>query len=164
MDIPRLGVQSQQQQLAYSTATAMPDASCNCGLHHSPWQCRIRSPLNEARDWTCVLMGTSQIRFHWATMGTLGWSILKHYRILDALQDWENEEACWQSCETGYSPGRGGVSNTAWGSKKNLDDLNELLQTQISNTVLVLYIHMKYKHLTHIFYVEREHSIRECKW
>ena len=34
------------------------------------WQCWILNPLNEAHDWTCILMDTSQIRFCWATMGT----------------------------------------------------------------------------------------------
>ena len=35
-------------------------------LHQSSRQCRILNPLMEARDWTCVLVDPSQIRFHWA--------------------------------------------------------------------------------------------------
>ena len=27
-------------------------------------------PLSKARDWTCILMDASEIRFHWATTGT----------------------------------------------------------------------------------------------
>ena len=48
----------------------MPDASNIYDLHHSSWQHGILNPLSEARDQTCVLMVTSQIRFCWATMGT----------------------------------------------------------------------------------------------
>ena len=35
MEVPRLGVQLEQQMLAYTTATATPDLSCVCGLYHS---------------------------------------------------------------------------------------------------------------------------------
>ena len=35
-----------------------------------PRQHWILNPLSEARNWTCVLMDASQIRFCWATMGT----------------------------------------------------------------------------------------------
>ena len=35
---------------AYVIATAIPDLSHVCNLHHSPWQCRILNPLCEARD------------------------------------------------------------------------------------------------------------------
>ena len=48
----------------------MLDPSCVCDLHHSSQQCRILNPLSEARDWTCVFMDASQIRFYWATKGT----------------------------------------------------------------------------------------------
>ena len=33
----------------------------------APW---IFNPPREAMDWTCILMDTSQIHFHWAMMGT----------------------------------------------------------------------------------------------
>ena len=33
-------------------------------------QCQVLSPLSEARDQTCILMGTSQVCYHWATKGT----------------------------------------------------------------------------------------------
>ena len=38
MEIPRLGVQSELQLPAYSTATATPDPCFICNLHHSSWQ------------------------------------------------------------------------------------------------------------------------------
>jgi len=63
-EVPRLGVESELQPLAYATATATQDASLICGLHFSSQQCRILNPLSEARDRTQVLMDTSQIRFH----------------------------------------------------------------------------------------------------
>ena len=64
------GVESELPLLAYVTATATPDQSRNCDLHHSSRQCRILSPLSEARDGTCVLIDASQTHFHRATMGT----------------------------------------------------------------------------------------------
>ena len=59
MEVPMLGVKSELQLLAYSTATAMPDPSHVCNLHHS--SCWILNPLSEARDRTSVLMDTSQV-------------------------------------------------------------------------------------------------------
>ena len=38
MEVPRLGVKSELQLPAYSTATAMPDLSCICNLHRSSCQ------------------------------------------------------------------------------------------------------------------------------
>ena len=35
MEVPRLGVQSELYLLAYTTATATPDPSHICNLHHS---------------------------------------------------------------------------------------------------------------------------------
>ena len=55
---------------AYARATAMPDPSHIGDLHHSSQQRRILNPLREARDWTHILMDTSQIHFCWATTGT----------------------------------------------------------------------------------------------
>ena len=53
-----------------TTATAAPDPSLVCDLHHSAQQCSILYPWSEARDQTCVPMDASQIRFYWATTGT----------------------------------------------------------------------------------------------
>ena len=63
MEIPRLGVESELQLLAYTTATAAPDPSCVCNLHHSSGQSQILNPLSEARDQTHILMKTSQFRY-----------------------------------------------------------------------------------------------------
>ena len=71
MEVPRLGVESELQLLAYTTATAIPDPSGVCDLHYSSWQRRILNPLSKDRDRTCNLMVPSQIRFCWATTGTL---------------------------------------------------------------------------------------------
>ena len=70
MEVPRLGVESEVQLLVYATATAMPDLSCFWDLHTSSWQCRIFNPLSKAKDQTHILMDTSQVHYHWATMGT----------------------------------------------------------------------------------------------
>ena len=70
MEVPKLGVELELQLLAYATATATPDPRLVCDVHHSSWQHQILNPLSEARNWTCVLMDASQIRFCWAMMGT----------------------------------------------------------------------------------------------
>ena len=72
MEVPRLGVQMELQLSAYTTATAMPDLSHVCDLHHSSQQHRILNPLSEARDRTRNLMVPSWIHFSCAMMGTLG--------------------------------------------------------------------------------------------
>ena len=41
MEVPRWGVKSEVQLLAYTTATAMPESSHICYLNHRWWQCRI---------------------------------------------------------------------------------------------------------------------------
>ena len=62
MEVPRLGVKSELELLAHTTAT-MRDLSHICDLHHSSWQCQILNQLSEARIWTCVLMDTSQVHY-----------------------------------------------------------------------------------------------------
>ena len=69
VEVPRLGVQSELQLLAYE-ATAAQDPSSICGLHYSSRQRRILNPLSKARDQTCILMDTSWIHFRCATTGT----------------------------------------------------------------------------------------------
>ena len=64
MEVPRLGVKSELQLLAYTTATATQDQSHACDLHHSSWQCRILNPLSKARNQTRILMDTSQVRYY----------------------------------------------------------------------------------------------------
>ena len=66
MEFPRLGVESELQLPAYTTASATSDLSCVCDLYHSSWQSQILNLLSENRDWTFILMDASQIRFCWA--------------------------------------------------------------------------------------------------
>ena len=61
-EVPRLGVESELWLLAYTTATAMRELSRICHLHHSSRQCRLLNALSKARDRTCNLMVSSQIR------------------------------------------------------------------------------------------------------
>ena len=70
MEVPRLGVQSELQPLAYTTATATRDLSRVCNLHHSSGQRRILNPLREARDRTRNLMFVIGFINHRAMMGT----------------------------------------------------------------------------------------------
>ena len=59
MEVPRLGVESELQLPAYTTATATRDPSCTCDLHCSSWQSRILNPLCGPRERTCILMNWS---------------------------------------------------------------------------------------------------------
>ena len=79
MEVPRLGVEQELQPTAYTTVTAMSDLSCLCNLHHSSWQHWILNPLSEVRDQTRILMDSSRVCYHWATMGTPFFIILKSF-------------------------------------------------------------------------------------
>ena len=61
MEVPRLGVESELQLPTYTMTTAMWDPSHVHDLHHSSQQHQISNPLREARDGTCILVGTSQV-------------------------------------------------------------------------------------------------------
>ena len=63
-DAPRLGVKSELQLPAHTTATETQDLNHICNLHHSLWQCGILNSLSEARDQTHIFMDTSQVHFH----------------------------------------------------------------------------------------------------
>ena len=71
-EVPRLGVESELQLPAYTTARAMPDLSHIFDLHCSSHQCWILNPQSRAKDWIHVLMDTSQVHYSWATTGTPG--------------------------------------------------------------------------------------------
>ena len=61
-------------------------------LHYSSWQHWILNTPSKARDWTCVLMGDSQIRFCWATKGN---SIRrKVFKFLFLFIFWAMPTAC----------------------------------------------------------------------
>ena len=46
MEVPRLGIESELQLQAYTTATVTCDLIRICNLHHSSWQRRILHPLS----------------------------------------------------------------------------------------------------------------------
>ena len=75
---------------AYTTATAIPDASLIYNLHHSSQPCGILNLLREARNQTCFLMGASQIRFRRAMTGTPQ-ELLKW--LLSIMLEWLHEGA-----------------------------------------------------------------------
>ena len=89
IEIPRLGVTSEVQLPAYTTSTSTPDLSCTWDLRCSSWQCRILNPLSEARDRTHILMDTSRVCYHWATVGTT-WS--RYFHTLRSDRGW------WSDC------------------------------------------------------------------
>ena len=61
MEVLRLGVELELQLLVYTTATATPDPSLVCDLHHSSRQCPILNPLSRATYQNHILMGTSWV-------------------------------------------------------------------------------------------------------
>ena len=61
MEVPGLGVESELQLPAYTTAIATQDPSHVCDLCHSSRQCRILNPQSKARDQTRNLMVPSRI-------------------------------------------------------------------------------------------------------
>ena len=70
MEVPRLGVESELQLPADTTVTATRGPSHVCDLHHSSLQHRILNLLSEARDRNQILLDTSRVHFHCATVGT----------------------------------------------------------------------------------------------
>ena len=77
MEVPRLGVRSELQLPACTTATATPDPSHGYDLHQSSRQCPIFNSLNEARDGTCILMDTSRIHNLLSHNGNSSLSVFK---------------------------------------------------------------------------------------
>ena len=61
IEVPRPGIESDLQFLAYTTATATQEPSHIFNQHDSSGQCRIFNPLSEAMDRTCILMDTSGV-------------------------------------------------------------------------------------------------------
>ena len=92
MEVPRLGIELEMQLPAHATTMAMPDLNRICKLGHSLQPHWILNPLSEDRDWTCILMDTSQVCFCWATIGTphvvcqiLHWESKRYRMVLSVL-------------------------------------------------------------------------------
>ena len=64
MEVPRLGVELELQQLPYTTATATWDPSRVHDLYHSSRQCQILNSLSEARDPTHIPTVTRWAFYH----------------------------------------------------------------------------------------------------
>ena len=86
MEILKLGVKSELHLLAYTTATATPDLSLVCNLHHSLRQCQILNPPIKAMDRTQILMDTNQFlnplsrdRTPTLEFRGAGWSVLENF-------------------------------------------------------------------------------------
>ena len=54
MEVPRIGVESELQLPAYTTATSTPDPSRIFDVHHNSHQHQVINPLSNARDWSCI--------------------------------------------------------------------------------------------------------------
>ena len=84
IEVSGLGVKSELQLLAYTTATVTPDLSCVCDLHHSSQQCLILNALSWGRNRTRIFMDTSWFVTCWATMGTPkdSWIVITPFQVL----------------------------------------------------------------------------------
>ena len=69
MEIPRLGVESELQLQAHTTAAW--DPSHICDLRHSSLQRWILNPLSEVRDQTCVPLDIRQVGMPIAVLSTV---------------------------------------------------------------------------------------------
>ena len=84
MEVPRLGVELELQLPAYATATAMPDLSHVCDLHHSSRPHWILNPLIKAGDWIRNLMVPSRIHSRCTMMGTpIPWLLRTNLDLCD---------------------------------------------------------------------------------
>ena len=61
MEVTRLGIKSELQQSAYTTATVMGDPYSVCDLHHSSRQDQILKIVSDAKDQTWVFKDTSWV-------------------------------------------------------------------------------------------------------
>ena len=95
-EVPRIGVKSELQMLAYTTATAIPDPSCICDLCHSLQQCEILNPLNEAKDRTHILMDTGWVLNLLSHNGNSTWHTFKK-RYTDSRKTLEMRRALSQT-------------------------------------------------------------------
>ena len=86
MEVPRLGVKSELQLLAYTTATSTWDQSHICNLHHSSRQQWILKPLSKARNQTNIFMDTSRVHYHWAYK--IIWFTSKNFISLTIFDSW----------------------------------------------------------------------------
>ena len=83
MEVRRLRAESELQLLIYTTATATPDPSHVCNLHHSSQQRRIRNPLSKGRDRTRNLVVPSQIHQPLSHDGNSPAAFLDGYTLVD---------------------------------------------------------------------------------
>ena len=91
MEVRRLGVKSELQLQAYTTATAMPDLRHVCDLSCSLLQHQILNPLSKARDWTGILMevisGSYPVEPQWELWHCYLWYfLLINIKTLDILE------------------------------------------------------------------------------
>ena len=77
---------------AYATAMAMLDPSCIYDLRHSLWHHWILNALSRAKDWTHVLMNTSQVCYCLATVRTPRVQVLNLYTL---LYQWTHQRTVW---------------------------------------------------------------------
>ena len=105
MAVPRLGVESEIQLPAYTTATATWDLSRICNLHYSSWQCQI---LNWARPGVKAASSWILVRF----VTTEPWRELPHHPSM-----WCLGNVCAAMGLHGKSRGRG--SAYLWRTSKS---------------------------------------------
>ena len=124
MTIPRLGVESELQLLAYATAPAPPmiDLSHICDLHHSFVAMADPKALSEARDGTRILMDTSQVLnllmylFSFTTRSWLPWPL----RFTEEPPSLSTLPLPGLTCSPGWNPGS--LNSPMLSSNRNNND------------------------------------------
>ena len=107
MEVPRLGVQSELQLLAYTTATAMQGSSHICNPYYNSRQRQTLYPLIEAGDRTYNLRVPSQSHFHCAMMGT------------------PHTHRCFRGKEEEKMQARGDGEMQGWSGRENPTDISK---------------------------------------
>ena len=65
MEVPRLGVESGRAM--WGSEPHLRPTPQFTATHNQSW---VPDPLSKARDWTCIIVDTSRIPFHYAKAGT----------------------------------------------------------------------------------------------
>ena len=101
MEVPRLGVESELQLPAYTSATATWDPSCVCicDLRHSSWQHWILNSLSGARDRTHVFMDTNWACYRWAITGSSSHTYFNHCTQILCWGQWVTLSVTWDYYE-----------------------------------------------------------------
>ena len=127
MEFPRLGVKSELQLQAYTTATASQDLSHICDLQHSTWQCWslthwVRPGIEPTSSWMIVGFVS-----HWANICfKCEWTLCSNQKAkMAGWMEKETHRCCSEEAHFGtviqHHVGSPGLSNQTVKRKRNPD-------------------------------------------